>query len=116
MPQITVDYSAELGDAFGRRDFALALHPLVAKTIDTSVPACKTRFRAVEESVVGDEPAGAAIVHITIGMLAGRTPEVKAELTRAVVELLEDHVRPVGGVRVHASAEVRDLDPSYDKN
>ncbi|MEU1086485.1 isomerase, partial [Streptomyces sp. NPDC005892] len=43
MPQITVDYSAELDDAFDRRGFAGELHPLVARTISTAVGNCKTR-------------------------------------------------------------------------
>ncbi|MEU5717819.1 5-carboxymethyl-2-hydroxymuconate Delta-isomerase [Streptomyces sp. NPDC020403] len=116
MPQITVDYSAELDDAFDRRGFALALHPLVAETVTTKVPSCKTRFRRVEESVVGDAPAGDAIVHVSIGLLAGRTPEIKERLTESVLELLAGHLKPTGGLAVHASAETRDLDPSYRKS
>ncbi|WP_432103031.1 5-carboxymethyl-2-hydroxymuconate Delta-isomerase [Streptomyces sp. bgisy091] len=115
MPQITVDYSAELDDAFDRRGFALALHPLVAGTVSTKVPACKTRFRRAEESAVGDAPAGDAIVNVSIAMLPGRTPEIKARLTEAVLELLAGHLKPVDGLTVHGSAEVRDLDASYRK-
>ncbi|WP_031084510.1 5-carboxymethyl-2-hydroxymuconate Delta-isomerase [Streptomyces sp. NRRL WC-3549] len=115
MPQITVDYSAELDDGFDRRGFALALHPLVADTVSTKVPACKTRFRRVEESVVGDAPAGDAIVHVSIALLPGRTPETKAHLTSAVLDLLSGHIGPAPDLTVHTSAEIRDLDPSYTK-
>ncbi|MFJ8642442.1 5-carboxymethyl-2-hydroxymuconate Delta-isomerase [Streptomyces sp. ADI93-02] len=115
MPQITVDYSAELDDAFDRRGFALALHPLVAETVSTKVPACKTRFRKAEDSVVGDAAAGDSLVNVSIAMLPGRTPETKARLTEAVLELLAGHLKPVDGVTVHTSAEVRDLDASYRK-
>jgi 5-carboxymethyl-2-hydroxymuconate isomerase len=54
-------------------------------------------------------------VHVTIGLLAGRTDEAKARLTEAVLELLRQHVKPVEGLALHASAEVRDLDSSYRK-
>lgn len=74
MPQITVDYSAELDDSFDRRGFALALHPLVAETVSTKIPACKTRFRRAEDSVVGDAATGDAVVNVGIAMLPGRTP------------------------------------------
>ncbi|GHB23648.1 MULTISPECIES: 5-carboxymethyl-2-hydroxymuconate Delta-isomerase [Streptomyces] len=115
MPQITVDYSAELDDSFDRRGFALALHPLVATTVTTKIPNCKTRFRRVDESVVGDAPAGDAIVHVSIALLAGRTPQIKEQLTESVLELLAAHLKPADSLAVHTSAETRDLDPSYRK-
>ncbi|MFF1460746.1 5-carboxymethyl-2-hydroxymuconate Delta-isomerase [Streptomyces sp. NPDC058330] len=115
MPQITVDYSAELDDSFDRRGFALALHPLVAETVSTKIAACKTRFRRAEDSIVGDAPAGDAIVHVSIALLAGRTPEIKSRLTADVLELLADHLGPADGLTAHTSAEIRDLDPSYTK-
>ncbi|MFI2782458.1 5-carboxymethyl-2-hydroxymuconate Delta-isomerase [Streptomyces sp. ALB3] len=116
MPQITVDYSAELDDSFDRRGFALALHPLVAETVSTKVPACKTRFHRAGDSVVGDAATGDCLVNVSIAMLPGRSPETKARLTEAVLQLLAGHLRPVDGLTVHTSAEVRDLDASYRKN
>ncbi|MEV5681302.1 isomerase [Streptomyces sp. NPDC052069] len=116
MPQITVDYSAELDDTFDRRGFALALHPLVAETVSTKIPNCKTRFRRVEDSVVGDAAAGDVIVHVSIGMLAGRTPEIRSRLTASVLDLLSGYVKPAEGRALHTSAETRDLDPSYRKS
>ncbi|MER6118173.1 5-carboxymethyl-2-hydroxymuconate Delta-isomerase [Streptomyces sp. A0642] len=115
MPQITVDYSAELDDAFDRPAFALALHPLVAETVDTKIAACKTRFRRAEETVVADAPGGDALVHVGISLLPGRTPEVRARLTESVLELLSAHIRPAEGLTLHLSAETHDLDPSYRK-
>lgn len=113
MPQITVDYSAELDDTFDRAGFTGALHPLIAETVSTKITACKTRFRRIEETVVADAPGGDALVHIEIALLAGRTPETKARLTESVLELLAARVRPTEGLALHLSAETRDLDPSY---
>ncbi|WMX47410.1 5-carboxymethyl-2-hydroxymuconate Delta-isomerase [Streptomyces roseicoloratus] len=112
MPEITVDYSAPLD----RRGFARALHRTVVDTVDARLEACKTRFREVEELVVGDGATGEAeaVVHVEIGLLAGRTEEAKARLSRAVLDLVPAHLKDTEGVRV--SAEVRDLDPSYAKS
>lgn len=115
MPQITVDYSAELDDTFDRPGFAGALHPLIAETVTTKTAACKTRFRRVEETVVADAPDGDALVHVDISLLAGRTPEVKARLTESVRDLLVAHILPAAGLTLHLSVEARDLDPSYRK-
>ncbi|HEY9329216.1 MAG TPA: 5-carboxymethyl-2-hydroxymuconate Delta-isomerase [Streptomyces sp.] len=115
MPQITVDYSAELDDAFDRPAFALALHPLIAESVNTKIAACKTRFRRTEETVVADAPDGDALVHVDISLLPGRTPEIKARLTESVLELLTGHLRTVAGPALHLSVEARDLDASYRK-
>ncbi|WP_030691825.1 5-carboxymethyl-2-hydroxymuconate Delta-isomerase [Streptomyces globisporus] len=109
MPQITVDYSAPLD----RRGFALALHPLVVQTVDTTLDACKTRFREVEEVVVGGGESDDVIVHVEIALLSGRTDEVKARLSEAVLDLLPAYLKAGEGVRL--SVEVRDLEASYRK-
>ncbi|MFF1510704.1 5-carboxymethyl-2-hydroxymuconate Delta-isomerase [Streptomyces sp. NPDC058326] len=109
MPQITVDYSAPLD----RRGFARALHPLVVETVDTKLDACKTRFREVEELIVGDGTAYDAVVHVEIALLPGRTEEIKARLSEAVLDLLTTSLKTTEGVRL--SVEIRDLEASYRK-
>ncbi|CAL9554904.1 5-carboxymethyl-2-hydroxymuconate Delta-isomerase [Streptomyces sp. NPDC012461] len=115
MPQITVDYSDSLADGFDRPGFARALHTAVVDIAAARPPACKTQFRRTEDTVVGPDTEGHAVVHVSLGLLAGRTEETKARLTEAVLDLLRQFVKPAGGVAVHASAEVRELDPSYRK-
>lgn len=115
MPQITVDYSAPLSGGFDRRGFALALHDAVVRIAAAKYEACKTQFRPTEDTTVGRDEDGHVIVHVTLGLLAGRTDETKARLTEAVLELLRTYVKPGAGAALHASAEVRELDASYRK-
>lgn len=115
MPQITVDYSENLESSFDRRGFALALHPLIVKTVDTQLAACKSRFRRVDETVVAGGTPADAVVHISIALLPGRAPELKAQLSETVLDLLAEYLRPAGGATPVVSAEVRDLEPSYRK-
>ena len=115
MPQITVDYSEPLSAGFDRRGFVLALHDAVVEIAAAKYEACKTQFRATADTTVGRDEDGHAVVHVTVGLLAGRTDETKARLTEAVLELLRQYVKPTEGLALHASAEVRDLDPSYRK-
>ncbi|WP_338898662.1 isomerase [Streptomyces sp. TG1A-60] len=115
MPQITVEYSAVLAGDFDRPAFAKALHEEVVRTAAAKPEACKTQFRATEDTTVGPDVAGHAIVHVTLGLLAGRTEDTRVTLTENVLGLLRQHVKPAAGLAFHASAEVRDLDPSYRK-
>ncbi|WP_089101228.1 5-carboxymethyl-2-hydroxymuconate Delta-isomerase [Streptomyces hyaluromycini] len=115
MPQITVDYTATAGPAFDREGFARALHSAVVEIAAAKPEACKTLFRAADATAFGYDTEGAhVIVHVTFGLLAGRTDETKAKLTETTLELLREYLKPDGFV-LHASAEVRDLDPSYRK-
>ncbi|MET7684493.1 isomerase [Streptomyces sp. NPDC005423] len=116
MPQITVDYSAPLAEGFDRRGFALALHDAAVEIAAARTEACKTQFRATDDTVVGHDVDGHGVVHVTIGLLAGRSEQTKSELVAAALELLRKHLTPAEGTALHASAEVRDLAPSYAKH
>ncbi|SEQ93221.1 5-carboxymethyl-2-hydroxymuconate isomerase [Streptomyces sp. yr375] len=118
MPQISVDYSTTMESAFDRSGFARALHTSVVEIAAAKPEACKTLFRPSDFTAFGyDDPEDRrhAVVHVTLGLLAGRTDETKAKLTETVLELLREHVKDDTFV-LHASAEVRDLDPSYRKH
>ncbi|AZS87682.1 isomerase [Streptomyces griseoviridis] len=117
MPQITVDYSHAIDHAFDRAGFARALHGATVEIAAAKPEACKTQFRASGFTAYGYEDPEAeehAVVHVTIGLLAGRSEETKARLTEAVLALLREHIEDDGPV-LHASAEIRDLDASYRK-
>ncbi|MEV7191520.1 isomerase [Streptomyces sp. NPDC093510] len=116
MPQITVDYSGQLAEGFDRGGFARALHPLLVDVAGASSDTCKTRFVRTEECVVGDGTGSDGIVHVMIGLLPGRSDETKARVTEGALDLVRQYVKPADGLRLHASAEIRDLDASYRKS
>ncbi|MDH6575880.1 isomerase [Kitasatospora sp. MAP5-34] len=108
MPQITVDRSPTL--RLDRRPFAAELHPLIASVIDSPVADCKTRFRRIEESFIGDGAPERAMVLLEIRLLSGRSPELKTELAERVLTLLQKHVVPEPGDELHLAVEVVDID------
>ncbi|MGC0416099.1 5-carboxymethyl-2-hydroxymuconate Delta-isomerase [Embleya sp. AB8] len=112
MPHITVDYSAALDRVLDRKAFARDLHPVVVSGAG-SAGTCKTFFRAAEETYLGDSDAPAAFVHVDIGLLPGRSNQLKERLADEVLELLAKHLHPQPDDRVIRSVEVRDLPSSY---
>jgi 5-carboxymethyl-2-hydroxymuconate isomerase len=116
MPQITVDYSAPLEGSFDRRGFASALHAEVVEIAGARIESCKTQFRRTEDTTVGADLDGHAVVHITLALLAGRTEETKVKLSETTLELVRQYLKPAAGLALHVSAEVRDLEPSYRKS
>ncbi|MCW5249192.1 MULTISPECIES: isomerase [unclassified Streptomyces] len=115
MPQITVDYSVELADGFDRPALARELHSAVTGIAYAGPAVCRTRFRPVEDVVVGpgDQGRGQVLVHVGIALPFGRTDDVQRRLTGAVVELVRRRVRTPPGMVLHVSAESRDRENSY---
>jgi 5-carboxymethyl-2-hydroxymuconate isomerase len=109
MPQILVEYSACLAEAFDRQGFALALHPVAAELIGSALPDFKTRFRPIPEAVIGTGEAGEAMVHVDLAILPGRDPDIKARLGDLTLALLCEHIKPGTGFRTQVTVEVRDI-------
>jgi 5-carboxymethyl-2-hydroxymuconate isomerase len=114
MPQISVEYSESLTEAFDRRGFALALHPAAAEMIGSAVPAFKTRFRTTGETVIGSGDPGEAMIHVDLAILPGRDAELKARLGELTLAVLADHLKPATGLNTQVTVEIRDL-ASYHK-
>ncbi|WP_344861142.1 5-carboxymethyl-2-hydroxymuconate Delta-isomerase [Planomonospora alba] len=114
MPQITIEYSASLAEAFDRRGFALALHPAAAELIGSALPDFKTRFRPVTEAVIGSGADTEAMIHVDLAILPGRAPEVKARLGDLTLAMLCEHLKPGTGLNIQVTVEVRDIE-SYHK-
>lgn len=113
MPQITVDHSESVTPALDRAVLATKLHAAIVAIAEANPEACKTQFRSAPFTAVGHDVEGHAVVHISIALLAGRTDGAKAELAQTALDLLRRHIGQEGAV--HASVEIRDLDPSYRK-
>ena len=114
MPQISVEYSIALTDAFDRRAFALALHPIAAELIGSALPDFKTRFRAIDEAIIGTGGATEAMVHVDLAILPGRDAELKTRLGDLTLAILCDHIEPGTRLNTQVTVEVRDI-ASYHK-
>ncbi|MBB3725469.1 5-carboxymethyl-2-hydroxymuconate Delta-isomerase [Nonomuraea dietziae] len=108
MPQITVEYSAALDDAFERRAFALAVHTTAGALIDSDLDSFKTRFHRIDEGVIGDGAASHAMIHVEVAILPGRSEETRRLLGQTVLDLAVRHRKDVAET-VQTTVEVREL-------
>ncbi|MFG2845451.1 5-carboxymethyl-2-hydroxymuconate Delta-isomerase [Kitasatospora sp. NPDC048296] len=111
MPQISVDYSANLARSFDRMSLGVAINRLAEETIDAKPGSCKTVFRQSELLVVGTSRIphdGQVFVEFQI--FPGRTPEAKAALSEGVLALLAEHLKPQPGVRLFTAVNITDID------
>lgn len=113
MPQITVEYSPALSDAFDRHGFGHALHRLGAEIIPTDLASHKTRFRVADDAIIGDGAPSHAMVHVDFRLLAGRSETVRTELGRAVLALVRAHLQVLPGQDVQITVEISELNPTH---
>jgi 5-carboxymethyl-2-hydroxymuconate isomerase len=109
MPQITVEFSVSLTEAFDRRGFALAFHPAAAELIGSAVPGFKTRFVRLDEAVIGAGDPAEAMIHIDLAILPGRDPELKDRLGDLALTTLSKHLKPTPDLNIQLTVEIRDL-------
>jgi 5-carboxymethyl-2-hydroxymuconate isomerase len=110
MPHTTVEYSGTLAEAFDRPGFGKALHEALVTVAGGRAAGCKTRFVRHDELWIADGSPHHAMIHIEIGLLSGRTPEVKRTLTEAVLAAVREHTAPTPQYEVQFSVDLRDLD------
>ncbi|MFE4973014.1 5-carboxymethyl-2-hydroxymuconate Delta-isomerase [Kitasatospora sp. NPDC056651] len=117
MPQISVDYSADLAGTFDRRGLGLAINRLAQETIDAKPESCKTVFRQSEVLVVGTSGASSDTqVFVEFQIFPGRSPEAKAALSEGVLALLARYVRPKPGTRLFTAVNIADIDRDSYRN
>ncbi|HEX8363857.1 MAG TPA: 5-carboxymethyl-2-hydroxymuconate Delta-isomerase [Allosphingosinicella sp.] len=110
MPQITIEYSANLDGRFDARGFASKLHGHLVAHADAQIESCKTRLVRLDEVVIGaGEPHG-AMIHADVRILTGRSDQQKRLLGEAAIQSLEDAVSGAEGLEVQLTVEVRELD------
>ena len=116
MPHLTVEYSAILAP-FPERKTLVELNEAVCASPEVQVEAdLKTRFVSQTSFAVGTESSPRGFVHAQLRLLAGRTPEAKADLAERVAAVLRRRTPQPEGMLVQLSVEIVDMDrPSYVK-
>lgn len=116
MPHMYVEYSNNLqgiqeGTLMDALNAAVCGHATVADEADV-----KTRIAKLNDYRIGLNTAGRAFAHVELRLMAGRTPEVKKELSDRIAAVLKAHIPAQHGLDVQLSVDIVDMDkPSYFK-
>lgn len=110
MPHLIVEYSGNLHDM----PVAHAIEQLnVAVTASHEIldeADLKTRMVKVDAYSVGTTNEARAFVHAQLRLLAGRSPEAKADLSERIATVLRRLTPRPKGVMVQLSVEIVDMD------
>ncbi|MCC9621497.1 5-carboxymethyl-2-hydroxymuconate isomerase [Thalassospira sp. MA62] len=118
MPQLELEYSAQLPIKDALSTLAVELHSVIARETDADLGAFKTRLSPLENVIIADGAPDQAMVHLDIRLLSGRTAEAKYAAGAAALSVLRDGLETlVGGYKVQFTVEVHDLDrANYHKH
>jgi 5-carboxymethyl-2-hydroxymuconate isomerase len=96
MPQICLEYTSNITLPLEYNQFFKRLHDLlVASVVGVELNACKSRVRPLQHFYIADGKERNAFVHLSIGLLSGRTLAEKAALSQTALQLLKDFYQPV---------------------
>lgn len=116
MPHMTVEYTNNLQGIdevalMAALTNAVCDHPTVADEADV-----KARIAALSNYQIGRNNAGRAFAHVELRLMAGRTAEVKKELSDRIAAVLKSVIPAQAGLEVQLSVDIVDMDkPSYFK-
>ncbi len=91
MPHLTLEYTSNLEEWASDPGLLLSLHRLLESVAAIKIGNCKSRWRMVEEWVVGDGQGESAFVHLDLRFLEGRALDKKQAVGAGAAELLRSH-------------------------
>lgn len=117
MPHLYIDYSDNLAGLPEQQMLteivaAVCDHPSILDELDV-----KGRIASTSRYVVGTGSGSRGFIHASLRLMAGRTSEVKKELSDRMAEVLRRLTPHPEGMLVQVSVEIIDMDrPSYHKS
>ena len=108
MPNLVLEYSNSVDE---RVNIQGLLEDLPQDTLNWGlfdVPSVKSRSLRCHNWLVGDEEDNVDFVHISFELLSGRTEEQKRELSRLLMQTLQEQASHIRSLTVN----IRDMDKS----
>jgi 5-carboxymethyl-2-hydroxymuconate isomerase len=111
MPHLTLEYTANLARPVLAAEVMPPLFAVLAAAAGVDRANCKGRVVRLDAYHVGDGDAARAFVHLDLRLLSGRSHEVRADVGRRALAVLEALLAPTAvGLDLQVTVEVRDLD------
>jgi len=110
MPHLTLEYTSNLAGTPPTKELMLGIHGVLNAVAGIDPANCKSRWREVEEWVVGFGDPASAFVHLDLRFLEGRPFEVQQAVGESVLDLLKAHFLPEPeGVDLQITVDVQEI-------
>ncbi|MDA0152803.1 5-carboxymethyl-2-hydroxymuconate isomerase [Vibrio sp. Makdt] len=108
MPNLVLEYSNSVDERVNIQGLLEDLHQVTLNCGLLDIPSVKSRSLRCHNWLVGDEEDSVDFIHISFELLSGRTEEQKRELSRSLMQILQEQASHVRSLTVN----IRDMDKS----
>lgn len=117
VPHIVLEYSDDLEPLPDFREVFASVHHVLADVAGAPIDNSKSRAKPVQ-AYIADGDESAAMVHLDIRLMEGRTTEQKAAVSQACLDILVDSFTEAAkGRHVQTTVAISDFDrSSYAKD
>ena len=116
MPHLILEYTKNL-NLLDEQEVLLRLNKALFGSGQFDEIDIKARAVALDDFVIGVTPAGRAFVHAKLSLSSGRSPEVKRDLSSALLQELRSIFSGSSNHHIQLCAEIIDIDrDSYAKD
>lgn len=110
MPQITLEYTGNLKQDVNWPALFAQIHKVLADVGGIQIGNCKSRATELKDYYVGEGEDRNAFVHLEVRFVEGRSRELKQELGRTILSVLEEQYRPsLGDFDLQITVEIDDI-------
>lgn len=117
MPHLILEASANIMETNDKFKQSLRdLQSLLVEKLPTQLDNCKSRVIIHDLFVLGDDNSNNAFIHLTVKILQGRSPELLAEISHQLQEILKiNHTKSREHLNLSISVEICELSSNYAK-
>ncbi|WP_260261279.1 5-carboxymethyl-2-hydroxymuconate Delta-isomerase [Vibrio intestinalis] len=106
MPNLVMEYSNSVDERVNVQGLLEDLHHVALQSGLFDVASVKSRATRYHDWLIGEEANSVDFIHITFELLSGRTQEQKRELSRQLMNILQEQASHIRSLTVN----VRDMD------
>ncbi|NAZ53828.1 5-carboxymethyl-2-hydroxymuconate isomerase [Vibrio toranzoniae] len=106
MPNLVLEYSNSVDERVNIQGLLEDIHQVALSCGLFDVPSVKSRSLRCHNWLVGDEEDSVDFIHISFELLSGRTEEQKRELSRLLMQALQEQASHIRSLTVN----IRDMD------
>lgn len=116
MPQLILEYSANVFEKNNSPELFKKLHLLLTEMLPTQLASCKSRAIEYNTYCVGDGNVDNAFVHINLKVLSGRSVDTLQNTGNKIIEILKNHFsESMQKLNLQMSVEISELAKTYFK-
>lgn len=110
MPHLTLEYTNNLCPIANFNEIFGQLHRVLAEVGGIPLGNCKSRAIRLDDYFVGEGSARQAFVHLTIRFLAGRSTELRRQISRQSLAVLQAHLAPPAELDLQLTVEIQEIE------